>query len=90
MACGAASIATDVGSDGEALRGAGLVLDPREIDGQLRLGLQTLIDYPEFRTDLGRRCRARAVERYSLASNLDRLLAIYQDLRGEDSSAAVS
>ena len=90
MACGAASIATDVGSDGEALRGAGLVLDPREIDGQLRLGLQTLIDYPEFRADLGRRCRARAVERYSLASNLDRLLAVYQDLRGEVSAAAVS
>lgn len=90
MACGAASVATDVGSDGEALRGAGLVLDPREIDGQLRLGLQTLIDFPEFRADLGRRCRARAVERYSLASNLNRLLSIYRDLRGEGTTAAVS
>ena len=62
-------------------------------EGELRAygaGLQTLIDYPEFRADLGRRCRARAVERYSLASNLDRLLAIYQDLRGEVSAAAVS
>src|SRR5437879_11245580 len=73
MACGAASIATDVGSDGEALRGAGLVLDPREIDGQLRLGPQTPIDYPEFRADPARRCRARAGERYRPATHHARL-----------------
>jgi glycosyltransferase involved in cell wall biosynthesis len=81
MACGAACIATDVGGDGEALRGAGIVLDPKELDGQLRLGLQTLLDFPDFRRDLGRRARARAVESYSLARNLDHLLAIYESLR---------
>jgi len=81
MACETACIATDVGGDGEALRGAGIVLDPRELDGQLRLSLQTLLEYPDFRRDLARRARARAVDRYSLRQNLDHLLAIYQSLR---------
>lgn len=80
MACGIATVATDVGSDGEALLGAGLVLDPREIDGQLRLALRTLLDFPEFRRELARRARARAVERFSLARSLDRLIEIYEEL----------
>ncbi|HYM51355.1 MAG TPA: glycosyltransferase family 4 protein [Candidatus Limnocylindrales bacterium] len=80
MACGVATIATDVGSDGEALEGAGLVLDPRELDGQLRLALRTLLDFPDFRHELGRRARERAALRYSLDRNLDRLLSIYEEL----------
>jgi glycosyltransferase involved in cell wall biosynthesis len=80
MACGVAAVATDVGSDGEALRGAGLIVDPRELDGQLRLALRTLLDFPDFRAELGQRARARAVERYSLSDNLDRLLGLYRDL----------
>src|SRR5207253_944477 len=36
MACGEAPVATDVGSDGEAVRGPGMVVDPRDLDGQLR------------------------------------------------------
>jgi len=81
MACGVAPVATDVGSDGEALRGAGIVIDTKDLDGQLRLALRTLIDFPDFRAELGRRARVRAVERYSLSDNLDRLLAIYRELR---------
>lgn len=80
MACGVAPIATDVGSDGEAVRGVGMVIDPRELPGQLRLALQTLLDFADFRSELGARARQRAVERYSLTGNLDRLLAIYRDL----------
>jgi glycosyltransferase involved in cell wall biosynthesis len=82
MACGAPTVATDVGSDGEALRGAGLVLDPRELDGQLRLALRTLLDFPDFRVELGRLARARIVERYSLEQTIDRLLDIYSELSG--------
>jgi len=81
MACGIAPVATDVGSDGEALRGAGLLLDTKDLEGQLRLALRTLLEYPEFRANLGRQARLRAVERYSLRDNLDRLLALYQELR---------
>ena len=88
MACGVPSVATDVGSDGEALRGAGMVVDPKDLDGQLRLALRTLVEFPEFRAELGRRARARAVERYSLSDNLDRLLALYRELRPAAGAAA--
>jgi glycosyltransferase involved in cell wall biosynthesis len=81
MACGVATVATDVGSDGEALRGAGMLVDPKELDGQLRLALRTLLEFDDFRSELGQRARARAVERYSLRNNLDHLLALYHELR---------
>jgi len=81
-------VATDVGSDGEALRGAGIVLDTKDLDGQLRLALRTLIEFPEFREELGRRARTRAVERFSLADNLDRLLSVYRELRPAAGAAA--
>src|SRR2546428_3347152 len=71
MACGVAPVATDVGSDGEALRGAGIVLDTKDLDGQLRLALRTLIEFPDFRAELGHRSRTRGGGRYSLADNLD-------------------
>lgn len=88
MACGVAPVATDVGSDGEALRGAGMVVDPKDLDGQLRLALRTLIEFPDFRAELGRRARLRAVEHYSLSDNLDRLLAVYRELRPVAGAAA--
>lgn len=80
MASGAAVIATDVGADGEALRGVGIVLDLDKLEGQLPLALRQLLEFPEFRKELGRRARARAVEKYSLRGNLDKLLALYQEL----------
>ena len=88
MACGVAPVATDVGSDGEALHGAGMLVDPKDLDGQLRLALRTLLEFPEFRSELGRRARARTVERYSLSDNLDRLLALYRELRPAAGAAA--
>ena len=88
MACGVAPVATDVGSDGEALRGAGILVDTKDIDGQLRVALRTLIEFPDFRAELGRRARTRAVERYSLSDNLDRLLAVYRELRPAAGAAA--
>jgi glycosyltransferase involved in cell wall biosynthesis len=90
MACGVATVATDVGSDGEALRGAGVLVDPKDLEGQLRLALRTLLEFPDFRDELGRRARARAVERYSLSDNLDRLLAVYRELKPAAGASAVS
>lgn len=80
MASGAAVIATDVGADGEALRGAGIVLDLESLEGQLPLALRQLIEFPEFREDLRRKARARAVELYSLQGNMDKLVALYGTL----------
>ncbi len=81
MASGAAVIATDVGSDGEALQGAGIVMDLDGLDAQLPLALRTLIDFPDFRQRLGDLARARAVEQYSLRHNLDQVVKLYEELR---------
>lgn len=80
MASGAAMIVTDVGADGEAVRGAGLVLDLENLEGQLPLALRQLIEFPEFREELRARARRRAVEEYSLQGNLDKLVHLYRTM----------
>ncbi len=82
MASGLATIATDVGSDGEALQGAGITIDLPALDDQLTLALRLLIDFPDFRRHLGAAARARAVEQYSLRHNLDLLVRLYRELAG--------
>lgn len=80
MASGAAMIVTDVGADGEALRGAGIILDLENLEGQLPLALRQLIEFPEFREELRLRARRRAVEQYSLQGNLDKLVQLYHTM----------
>ena len=74
MACGTATVATDVGSDGEALEGAGVVIDPSRLDTELRLAVRLLVATPELCALLGSLARKRVVERFSLSANLDGLL----------------
>lgn len=80
MSSGCAMIVTDVGADGEAMRGAGIVLDLENLEGQLPLALRQLIEFPEFREELKRRSRQRAVEQYSVSGNLDKLVGLYRQL----------
>ncbi|MBI4790955.1 MAG: glycosyltransferase family 4 protein [Chloroflexi bacterium] len=82
MAAGTAVIATDVGADAEALRGAGVVIDLDALEHQLPLALRMLIEYPEFRRDLAARARRRAVEDYALETNTDHVLDLYRELTG--------
>jgi glycosyltransferase involved in cell wall biosynthesis len=77
MACGTATVATDVGNDGDALRGAGIVLDPTHLESELRGAIRMLVDTPELCRLLGGLARERAVSRYSLERNLDALLELY-------------
>jgi glycosyltransferase involved in cell wall biosynthesis len=80
MACGVATVATDVGSDGDALRGAGIVLDPVNLEAELRAAMKLLQEVTGVSTLLGRLCRERATERYSLSANLDGLIRLYTEL----------
>lgn len=82
MAVGNAIIATDVGADAEALREVGIVIDLKSLEQQLPLALRTLIEYPDFRRDLGWRAHQRAVESYSLETNIDRVVDLYRELAG--------
>ncbi len=83
MAAGTAVIATDVGADAEALRGAGIVVDLQALEEQLPLALRMLIEYPDFRRELAARARQRAVETYSLETNIDRVVDLYHELTGK-------
>jgi glycosyltransferase involved in cell wall biosynthesis len=80
MACGCAVIATDAGEDGEALRGAGVLLPIQPLQPSLGEALHRLHDDAELREELGRLARRRVVERYGLDGNVDRLLGVYAQL----------
>jgi glycosyltransferase involved in cell wall biosynthesis len=83
MAAGTAIIATDVGADAEALHGAGIVIDLVDMAEQLPLALRTLFDFPDFRRDLAVRARQRAVNTFSLETNIDRVVDLYRELVGK-------
>ena len=78
MACGTAVIATDVGDDGVALRGAGIVIDPARADTELRTALRSLFDSPALCEELGALARQRALDRFSIHDNIAGLVDVYQ------------
>ncbi|MEB3331360.1 MAG: glycosyltransferase family 4 protein [Synechococcaceae cyanobacterium] len=81
MASGTACVATDAGADGEVLEeGAGIVISTQGVTTQLRTLLPVLRDQPVLTAELGRRARARVLERYTLERNIDALEALYADL----------
>lgn len=81
MACGLATIATDVGSDGEVLeQGAGIVINPSKVKSELAFALELLHQHPEFRDILKRKARERVIERYRLETNLSAVEAVYQEV----------
>ncbi|HEX4211731.1 MAG TPA: glycosyltransferase family 4 protein [Candidatus Dormibacteraeota bacterium] len=80
MACGACPVATDVGCDGDVVRGAGITLDPLDLAGELGRAMTRLIDSPALAAELGRLARQRVLARYSLRANLDTLLDVYREL----------
>ena len=89
MASGTACVATDAGADGEVLEGgAGIVISTQGVTTQLRTLLPVLRDQPVLTAELGRRARARALERYTLSRNIDQLEQLYADLVPEGSLAA--
>ena len=77
MACGTAVVATDVGDDGVALGGAGIVIDPARAEGELRMAIRSLIDSPALCQELGGLARQRAVERFSIEDNIAGLVRVY-------------
>ena len=81
MAAGTACVATDAGADGEVLEGgAGIVISTQGVTTQLRTLLPVLREQPVLTAELGRRARARVIERYTLTRNIDALEQLYTDL----------
>jgi glycosyltransferase involved in cell wall biosynthesis len=89
MATGTACVATDAGADGEVLeQGAGIVLSTQGVTTQLRTLLPVLRDQPVLTAELGRKARLRALERYTISSNIDALEQLYADLMQASTVAA--
>ncbi|MDB9526117.1 glycosyltransferase family 4 protein [Oscillatoria sp. CS-180] len=81
MSCGTACIATDAGADGEVLEdGAGIVIDTQRVSHQLQTILPILRDHPEMARVLGQKARQRALERYTLTTNVSQVENIYAEL----------
>ncbi|NES21127.1 MAG: glycosyltransferase family 4 protein, partial [Symploca sp. SIO3E6] len=82
MACGIACVATDAGADGEVLEaGAGVVLNTHRVTSQLQTLLPVLNDHQEWTDLLGKKARARVLERYTLSSNITGLEKLYTKVR---------
>lgn len=78
MACGVACIATDAGADGEVLEGgAGALMNTQGVVGQLQALLPLFRAQPELRSLLGKKARARVLERYTLSSNITQVENLY-------------
>ena len=89
MASGTACVATDAGADGEVLeQGAGIVLSTQGVTTQLRTLLPVLRDQPVLTAELGRKARVRALERYTISSNINALEQLYADLMQTSTVAA--
>ena len=81
MACGTACVATDAGADGEVLNnGAGIVLSTQGVASQLRTLLPVLLEQPVLTAELGRKARERALDRYTIDSNIDAIETLYASL----------
>ena len=83
MACGLAVVATDVGADGEVVGGgAGIMVQPYQVEAQLRTLIPLFVEHPEFKKILGEKARARVLERYTLSKNIETLTKLYDDVLG--------
>ncbi len=88
MASGTACVATDAGADGLVLEGgAGIVIRTQGVTTQLRTLLPVLRDQPVLTAELGRRARARALERYTLRGAIDALEKLYGELTSQPMAA---
>jgi glycosyltransferase involved in cell wall biosynthesis len=84
MACGLACVATDAGADGEVLeKEAGVILETQNVAAQLKILLPQLRDHKTWTKTLGKTARKRAEDRYTLSSNIDKVVALYDNLLTE-------
>ncbi|PIQ26607.1 glycosyltransferase [bacterium (Candidatus Blackallbacteria) CG17_big_fil_post_rev_8_21_14_2_50_48_46] len=91
MACGLATVATDVGSDGEVLEGgAGIIINPGKVRSELSFTLQLLQQHPDFVRDLKLKARQRVLDRYRLETNIAAVEAVYHALLEQPRTATGS
>jgi glycosyltransferase involved in cell wall biosynthesis len=85
LACGLPAIATAVGGNPEVIaQGENGWLVPPDDPAALAAAIRTLLADDKLRRSLGEHGRAQVVQRYSLATMADRLVALYRQVLGFD------
>lgn len=77
MACGVPCVATDVGESREIVADTGRVVKPGDPAALAEAMGELLVMTEEARSDLGKRCRARILENYSLEKIVERYAQLY-------------
>ena len=86
MSVGRPVIATDAGEDGAVVGDAGIVIPVSPLEPALGDAMRRLHDDSALRGSLAERARARALDSYSLRTNVDGLEQLYLDLRGAEAA----
>ena len=89
MACGRATVSTDVGGVREAVGDTGLVVPPREPEAMARATLG-LLRQPERRQFLGAAARERVLEQFTLERTVATFRNLYQALLDDPRATAAS
>ena len=89
MACGRATVSTDVGGVPEAVGDTGLVVPPREPETMARAALGLLRD-PARRTALGSAARERVLAQFTLERTVATFRSLYRALLEEPGATSVS
>ena len=79
MACGRATVSTDVGGVREAVADTGLVVPPRDPAAMARAAVGLLRDH-ERRQELGDAARARVIEQFTLGRTVATFRTVYEAL----------
>jgi len=88
MACGRATVSTDVGAVREVIGGTGLVVPPRNPRALAEACVALLRD-PERRQRLGAAARERALELFTVEQNLAAFREAYLDLVAHHAAGSV-
>jgi len=79
MAVGKANIVTDIGSVRDFVADAAMVVEAQNPKSIAR-GINSLIENPKLRKELGRKAKKLVEEKYSIKATVDRLEEIYEKL----------
>ena len=78
MACGRATVSTNVGGVSEGVGEAGIVVPPRDVRA-IAAACAELLGNPELRRQLGAQARERVLEHFTLERSIEAYREVYEE-----------